>query len=329
MPHRDEMMKFIDGFAGKKIMVVGDLMLDRFIYGSVDRISPEAPVPVVRVKNEVNKLGGSGNVVQNIKALGAEPVLIGITGDDQEAETVQQLMESSALSTDGVIKISGRPTTIKTRILAERQQVVRLDNEDDEALNGGILTKVLERIDKFLGAADAVIVSDYSKGLVTEKLMEHLTSSLEEGKLLAIDPKPSNHRCYKNAGVITPNFKETSEISLVKIKDDKDLVEAASRIFEMLNCKSLLITLGEKGMAIFDGPNSAMKSLDTRAREVFDVTGAGDTVISAFSLAKAAGADMLTAAEIANYAAGIVVSKLGTATVTSSELKEYILTHTS
>jgi rfaE bifunctional protein kinase chain/domain len=323
----DSNFSILNNFQNKKILVVGDLMLDRFISGTVERISPEAPVPVVKVKNEENKLGGSGNVIRNIKSLGGDPVLIATVGDDSVAEVVRSLLVEEGITDDGVATLGDRPTTIKTRILADRQQIVRLDNENDNHLSNDDEQIRIKKIEKYLKQCDAVIISDYSKGLITPGIASYLTSSLSKEKHLVVDPKPSNHRCYKNTGVITPNLKEASEIALLKIKNDEDLQEAAELIFEKLNCKSILVTLGERGMAIFDKQGSKMQHLHTRAREVFDVTGAGDTVISAFTLALCSGAPMLQAAEIANFAAGIVVSKLGTATVSNNELKEYMKTH--
>ncbi len=327
MKDSKNLISILEKQQGKKILVVGDLMLDRFIYGSVDRISPEAPVPVVKVHTRMDKLGGAGNVAQNIKALGGEPLLVAAVGRDSEADTVRALMRESGLKTTGLVTIETRPTTIKTRIIAERQQVVRLDNENDFRFDDSDTRLIAESITRNMDDIDAVIVSDYNKGLVTEELMARMADELPEGKILAVDPKPSNHRAYKNVSLITPNLKEASEIALQKVDSDDDLLQVAENIFSMLGCGSLLVTLGARGMALFESKESDVKFLSTRAREVFDVTGAGDTVISAYTLALSSGAEMFPAAELANFAAGLVVSKLGTATVTAEEVKEYILSH--
>jgi rfaE bifunctional protein kinase chain/domain len=327
--HRKDLLEIIEKQKGKRILVIGDLMLDRFITGKVSRISPEAPVPIVNVESEENKLGGAGNVVQNIKALGGEPILISVVGEDTEAETVKRILKNQQISSEGIISIPDRPTIIKTRIIADRQQVVRLDYEKDHPLNGNETKRITSEIARFLDNVDAVIVSDYNKGLITADLMAFTTSKLPKDKIISVDPKPSNYRNYKNVSVLTPNLKETSEMSVMRIESDSDLIEAARHIFKELNCKSLLVTLGARGMAVFENPDGEVHKLETRAHEVYDVTGAGDTVIAAFTLAMSAGAPMFQAAELANYAAGIVVGKLGTATASIQELGHYINTDNS
>jgi rfaE bifunctional protein kinase chain/domain len=309
---------------GKRIMIIGDLMLDRFIYGNVNRISPEAPVPVVKVTNEINKLGGAGNVAQNIKSLGGIPMLVSAIGKDREAETIKDLMKGLEIRPDCLVEIKSRPTIVKTRILAERQQVVRLDSENDTPYNENEIKVLTERISDCIGYVDAIIISDYNKGLITSSLMSYLMSANKDDLLVAIDPKPGNYRSYKGASVITPNLKEVSEMAVIKIHSDDDIVSAARHIFNELKCTSILITLGDRGMALFEKEDKPVQWLQTRAREVFDVTGAGDTVIAAFTLALSAGASMKIAAELANFAAGIVVGKIGTASVTRDEIREYI-----
>lgn len=327
LTEKQTLIDIIERQMGKKILVVGDLMLDRFIYGSVDRISPEAPVPIVKVKEEINKLGGAGNTAQNLRTLGAEPILVAVTGIDKEAETIRNTLSDSGIAIDGLVSLSERPTTVKTRILAQRQQVVRLDSENDFTLDKKDTNQLKETLSRYIDDVDAVIISDYSKGLITQELIEYITSNVSSDIIVAVDPKPSNHRCYKNVGIITPNIKEASEISLKKIVTDEDLKEAGDILFDMLGCRSLLITLSERGMALFEKKGSEPKYLETRAREVYDVSGAGDTVIAAFTLAASAGAELIQAAELANFAAGMVVAKLGTASVSASELRKYISTH--
>jgi len=319
-----ELISLTGKLEGKRIMIVGDLMLDRFIYGNVNRISPEAPVPVVKVTNEINKLGGAGNVAQNIKSLGGIPILVSAVGKDREAETIRDLMKGLEIRPDCLVEIKSRPTIVKTRILAERQQVVRLDSENDAPFNESDIRAFTDRISDCIGHVDGIIISDYNKGLISPALMSYLMSANKDGALVAIDPKPGNYRSYTGASVITPNLKEASEMSVIKIHSDADIVSAAQHIFSELKCSSILITLGNRGMALFEKEDKPVQWLQTRAREVFDVTGAGDTVIAAFTIALSAGASMKLAAELANFAAGIVVGKIGTASVTRDELKDYI-----
>jgi rfaE bifunctional protein kinase chain/domain len=319
-----DLLAIIDKLEGRRIMVIGDLMLDRFIYGNVNRISPEAPVPVVKVTNELNKLGGAGNVAQNIKSLGGIPLLVSAVGKDREADTIRGLMHDLEISPDFLVETGKRPTTVKTRILAERQQVVRLDNEKDSPFDSSDIKMISERISSCMNKSDGIIISDYNKGLITPELMNHLKTANKDGKLISVDPKPGNFRFYTGVSVITPNLKEAAEMAVIKIYSDDDIIHSAEHIFETLNCESLLITLGERGMALFEGKGKPVQWLPTRAREVFDVTGAGDTVISAFTLAMSVGGSMKLAAELANFAAGIVVGKIGTASVTREELRNYI-----
>lgn len=324
MHNHSELLSFLEKLDSRRILVIGDLMLDRFIYGSVSRISPEAPVPVVKVTNEINKLGGAGNVAQNIKSLGGIPLLVSAVGKDREAESLKKLMLGSDIPTDWLVETSARPTTVKTRILAERQQVVRLDNEKDSPFDDDDIKSIVEKIAGCINDVDGIIISDYNKGLISPLLMGRLHSLNIDGKLIAVDPKPGNYRSYRGVGVITPNLKEASEMAVIKIHTDDDIVSAATHIFNELSCKALLITLGDRGMALFEDKDAQVQWLPTRAREVFDVTGAGDTVISAFSLAMSVGCSMKIAAEFANFAAGIVVGKVGTASVTRDELRKYI-----
>jgi len=323
-----ELSEIIELQKGKRILIVGDLMLDRFVSGDVSRISPEAPVPVVKVKREINKLGGAGNVALNVKSLGGEPVLVSIVGEDDEAKALRLLLKEYGLEGDGLIGAADRPTIIKTRILAQRQQIVRLDKEDDSTLDGDNTKRVIDYIKRMADDFAAVIVSDYSKGLINEELMFFLVERFSKDISIAVDPKPNNYRCYSGATVITPNLKETSEMALQRIETDSDLESAVGRLFKELRCKSILVTLGERGMALFEGKDKPMRRLRTRAREVFDVTGAGDTVIAAFTLALSTGTSMVHAMELANFAAGIVVGKVGTATASVEELLEYIEEHT-
>ena len=312
--------KIIGGFKGARVLVIGDLIMDHFIWGSVKRISPEAPVPVVDVKKETTLLGGSANVVNNIHALGGKSLVSGVVGRDQDGRKLVGYIAERRLKTDGIIVDSKRPTTIKTRVIAHNQQVVRFDREATEYISPAVMKKVFAYIKSAMGRADVVIVSDYAKGVVTEDMMEYVMAlAAKSGKAVCVDPKVEHFDYYKGATVVTPNNLEASRASGVEIKDSSSLKRAGKALIERLGCSALLITRGENGMSLFaDGTETHVPTL---AREVYDVSGAGDTVISVFAMALAAGANFKEAAALANFAAGIVVGKLGTATVTPAELR--------
>jgi D-glycero-beta-D-manno-heptose-7-phosphate kinase len=314
----------IDRFADANILVVGDVILDQFIWGTVSRISPEAPVPVVEVTKEELLLGGSANVVRNIISLGGRCALCGIIGNDVMGEELLRLMQVAGAPADGLIKGS-RPTTIKTRVVAQRQQVVRYDREKSGPPSAQTLHGLLAYLERNLAQFDAVLVSDYAKGVVCEPLMRRLHELLAElrcnGRLLPliVDPKPVNAEKFVGATVITPNNFEAAKLSGMEISDEASLLAAARTIKQKLACGAVLITRGEAGMALLEGDNK-MVQIPTMAKEVFDVTGAGDTVAAALSLGLAAGCSMTEAAVLANHAAGIVVGKVGTASASCDEL---------
>jgi D-beta-D-heptose 7-phosphate kinase/D-beta-D-heptose 1-phosphate adenosyltransferase len=313
-------------FAETRILVIGDVILDQFIWGNVSRISPEAPVPVVNVTREELLLGGSANVLRNIISLGGSCALCGIIGDDSMGNELLSLMDQVAAPVDGLIK-GERPTTIKTRVVAQGQQVVRYDREKAGVPSLTTLERMLQYLDKHLGDFDAVIVSDYAKGVVNEQLMTHVHQLLKKVRHttgrpipLIVDPKPENLHRFVGATVITPNNFEASRISGMDIQDEETLLAAARHIQEDIACEAVLITRGEAGMALLEGENESMVTIPTMAQEVFDVTGAGDTVAATLALGLAAGCSMTVAAALANHAAGIVVGKVGTASVSCDEL---------
>ncbi|WP_417911745.1 D-glycero-beta-D-manno-heptose-7-phosphate kinase [Candidatus Electronema sp. TJ] len=314
----------IDRFAEANILVIGDVILDQFIWGTVTRISPEAPVPVVNVTKEELLLGGSANVVRNIVSLGGRCALCGIIGDDVMGNELLSLMQAAGAPTDGLIKGS-RPTTIKTRVVAQRQQVVRYDREQSGPPSALTLQRLLAYLEKNLAGFDAVLVSDYAKGVISGPLMcrlHELLAQLRSEKHplpLIVDPKPVNAALFSGATVITPNNFEAAKISGVEITDEASLLAAARAVKKDLACTAVLITRGEAGMALLEGEND-MVLIPTMAKEVYDVTGAGDTVAAALSLGLAAGCSMTEAAVIANHAAGIVVGKVGTASASRDEL---------
>ncbi|HKQ05231.1 MAG TPA: D-glycero-beta-D-manno-heptose-7-phosphate kinase [Blastocatellia bacterium] len=307
-------------FAGRRIVVLGDLMLDEFIWGRVRRISPEAPVPVVEVERQTLALGGAGNVAANLVALGAQPVTVGVAGADANAERLRVALHEVGIASDGVVVDPARTTTLKTRIIAHNQQVVRADRESRAPIATAIEEAIVERFTAALDAADAVVVSDYSKGLLTTGV---LRATLEAARSRAIpvclDPKTRSFANYQPVTVITPNHQEAAEAAGLAIEDETSLIEAGRRLLGAIDCRALLITRGEEGMALFTDDGQVTR-IATVAREVYDVTGAGDTVIATLGLALAAGASFAEAAILANHAAGVVVGKVGTATVTRDEL---------
>lgn len=313
-----DFQKIIKNFRKRKILVIGDVILDHYIWGKVNRISPEAPVPVVEVTRESFLLGGAANVAHNIVSLGAYATVIGINGQDIAGEALRSRLEQEGVDCSGLFT-ENRPTTVKTRVIAHHQQVVRFDREDSKYVDGRILKGILSHIRSVLEGYDAVIVSDYRKGMVTEGLIKGILQKAKPaGIFVAVDPKVGHFDFYKGVSLITPNLMEASLGSGIEIKDDASLVTAGRSLMKKLSLKSLLITRGEQGMSLFE--KDRITHIPTVARKVYDVTGAGDTVISAFTLAHASGAGLEQAAVIANHAAGIVVAEVGTAVASPDEL---------
>ncbi len=304
-------------------------MLDEFLWGRVSRISPEAPVPVVEVTNESASLGGAGNVVTNIRALGGHPVPFGVLGKDRAADRLRLVLESGGMDGSGLLSDKARPTTVKMRIieLSRKHQLVRADRETREPISDGISQRLARGLltQARAGVFSAVIVSDYDKGTVTSALLAEVLPALDAARVpVFLDPRTSRPQCYKPVTIITPNQREAEEITGTRIQSDESLQCAGQKMLQMLGCPWVLITLGERGMALF-GRDSEMRLIATMAREVYDVTGAGDTVIAALALACSAGASMLEAASLANCAAGIAVAHIGTVAPTASELRDALL----
>lgn len=312
--------RIVENFAKRRIVVLGDLMLDEFIWGEVRRISPEAPVPVVEVRRETLNLGGAGNVVSNLRALGAKAVPIGIIGADEAATRIRERFVDAGAETEGLITDPSRPTTRKTRIVAHSQQMVRADREDRSPIDHRIEALVLSAVEHALVTADALIISDYDKGLLTRKLLaDSINVARQLGKPVCLDPKIKNFSAYRDVDLITPNQLEAELASKIEITDHASLVAAAQSIRRMLSCRNVLITRGEHGMSLLED-NDELTTIPTVAREVYDVTGAGDTVIATLTLGMTSGAGLKDAAVIANHAAGVVVAKIGTASVSTQEL---------
>ena len=311
-------------FAGKRIVVLGDVMLDEFIWGRVRRISPEAPVPVVEVDRQTLALGGAGNVVSNLVALGAAATPIGVLGDDSDADRLRSAFSELGVSTNGIVVDVARPTTVKTRIIAHSQQVVRADRESRGHITPAIEARVAARFHEQIESADAVVVSDYGKGLLTTGLLAlTLKAARERGLIVCLDPKMRNFAHYQPVTVITPNNQEAADASGIPIEDEQSLTEAGRKLLGSIDTRAVLITRGEEGMALFTGGGAEaaeVTHIPTVAREVYDVTGAGDTVIAMLALALASGASLEEAAVLANHGAGVVVGKVGTASVTCDEL---------
>ncbi len=316
----EDLIRSIRNFRGKRILVVGDLMLDRFIWGSVSRISPEAPVPVVEIRKESTCLGGAANVATNIRSLGGTPVPLGILGDDFEGKRLREEFRRLGSPLGGLIVEKGRPTSIKTRIIAHHQQVCRTDREDRSPIPASLQSRIADRFRAALPSVDAVVVSDYAKGLITAPLLKQILPLAKAArKIVCIDPKLRDFSVYRPATIITPNAAEAEHASGVAISGTQDLIRAGKKILRQSGIEHLLITRGEEGMALFES-NSRVTHIPTVAQEVFDVAGAGDTVISTLALSLVSGLSMLAAAVLSNIAAGIVVGKLGTASATPDEL---------
>ena len=330
--------RIINKFPQARILVVGDLILDEYIWGDVQRISPEAPVPVVWAKNHSYVLGGAANVANNIKSLDARLSLCGVVGKDKNTEILLSQLKKQDISREGILMVNKRHTTVKTRIIAGHQQVVRLDWEHTDSLPQSANAKLFTFLKNNINRYHAIIIEDYGKGVINPWLTKRIIDlARQNNRIITVDPKEEHFRYYSGTTSITPNRKEAeSAVRNLKIQDttntfrinrdilmtDKDLRRAGKELLKYLQLGSLLITLGEEGMYLFEG--SQFTHIPTQAQEVFDVSGAGDTVIAVFTLSLACGASKLEAAHIANFAAGIVVSKIGTAAVSRKELLERI-----
>jgi len=319
-----KLKKYIDKFSDTRILVIGDIIMDEYIWGNVSRISPEAPVPVVEVQHGSQMLGGAANVINNISSLGGEPVICGVIGNDQTGQEILERIKGLGLLIDGIISESNRPTSIKTRVIAHNQQVVRFDRESRREIRPENIERLIEFIKQRLPKLDAIVVADYGKGVICGQLMQSLRDLVRNsGIIVVVDPKTDNFEHYQEVDVITPNHYEAGAFCRTEIVDEETLINAGKWILSKLNCRSVLITQGKDGMTLFES-DGEINHIPTVARKVFDVTGAGDTVISTICLGLASGMDMKCSAIISNFAAGIVVGEIGTSTVKAEELKDVI-----
>ncbi|MDP8215732.1 MAG: D-glycero-beta-D-manno-heptose-7-phosphate kinase [Candidatus Kaelpia imicola] len=316
----DSVKSILERFRKKRILIIGDLILDQFIWGDVSRISPEAPVPVVWVKRESYMPGGACNVAHNLSELGSKVSVVGIVGDDANGGILLSELNNIGIDTAKIIRDSSRPTTHKVRVIAHSQQVVRIDRENPEAVSRKSINSILDMLEEEVKEADAVIIEDYGKGLITSQLVKRVVELGKKfKKVITVDPKKEHFKYYKGITAITPNRAEAEEAVGFKIEDEESLKRAGGKLIKKLNAKSALITLGDKGIYLFESRKRPLH-IPTMARQVYDVSGAGDTVIAVFTLTVASGASLAQAAYIANQAAGIVVGKIGTATVSKREL---------
>jgi D-beta-D-heptose 7-phosphate kinase/D-beta-D-heptose 1-phosphate adenosyltransferase len=313
-------MQILENFSRLNILVIGDVILDRYWWGDVSRISPEAPVPVVRLNNTTLAAGGAANVAANIAGLGATPILVGIVGDDEGAQQFPDVLRGANVSSDHLVRDRHRPTTVKTRIIAHSHHVVRVDQEHADGISIETEDAIVQKLKTEIARADAIAVSDYAKGMLTPRVLRDLFQIAgESGKPVLVDPKGKDYSKYKGAALLTPNRREAAEAC--NFEDLGDVVDrAGSRLMSELDLDALLVTEGEEGMTLFRRSHPSIR-MAAEAREVYDVTGAGDTVIATLAVAIGAGADVEQAARIANVAAGLVVEQVGTTAVTLSGLE--------
>ncbi len=315
-PAPDRLEGILSRVAGQKVLVLGDLMLDRYLWGDTARISPEAPVPVIEAREETARLGGAANVANNVQSLGGEPMLVGVTGADGFAQELVRFLGERRISAGWIVADRMRRTTTKTRIIARNQQIVRIDREDNAEIAGEVLETTLDRAMAALEKAAACVISDYGKGVITRALLDAVLAEAHRREVpVCVDPKETHFFSYRGVAVITPNQSEAGAAYGRRLRDVPTLLAAGRYLREELECRSVLITRGEHGMTLFASEGAPLQFAAV-ATEVFDVTGAGDTVVSSYALALAAGATAPEAAAISNHAAGLVIREVGTTVTT-------------
>ena len=342
---KSRLQQIVSRFPECRVLVIGDLILDRYLFGRVRRVSPEAPVPVVELEGGEDRPGGAGNAVMNLASLKGKAWVAGVIGKDKAGERLLEILKNPGIAQLAIISEPGRVTPFKTRVVAipQHHQVVRIDQEKTSPVSPEIQRRILGELERIIGQVDAVIVSDYGKGMISSGIMEGLLRLAGKRKVpIGVDPKPGNFSLYRGVSFLTPNHVEAGEIVGFRAESDPEVEKAGKEIIGKADCRFLLITRGEKGLTLFErgaksreqrakkkrlpapGPSPSAIHIPTAAREVFDVSGAGDTVIAAFTLALAAGANPWEAAMISNVAAGLVVGKFGTASISQKELMEAI-----
>jgi D-glycero-beta-D-manno-heptose-7-phosphate kinase len=322
---RSRLQTLLGNLSGKQVAVVGDLMLDRYYWGSVARISPEAPVPVVEVDSESTRLGGAANVANNIASLGGTPLMIGVTGDDEAGRSLRSIVTENKFPVEGLLVDSSRPTTVKTRVIADLQHVVRVDREVKHEISEDIQGMVLDVLRRNIKSLDAIIIEDYNKGVIVKSLIHEIIDiAKRNGLIITVDPKFSNFFEYKRVTVFKPNRKETEEALGIRLHDQGSVDQAAKTLVDRLDAENVLLTLGEQGMTLVERGGAAVH-VPTMARKVADVSGAGDTVISTLTMALAAGASVREASMLANFAGGIVCGEVGIVPIDVKLLSETVL----
>jgi rfaE bifunctional protein kinase chain/domain len=305
-----------------KILVIGDVMIDHYVNGVFERISPEAPVPIVDVKSEYETLGGAGNVIENLIALGVKADLLSVVGDDAVGKDLIQLLNQHQINSNALIVESGRNTTKKSRIIASKHQLLRIDKESKHSISSSSEDLMIDFLKNHIQEYDIILVSDYGKGVLSNSFLARLFEvTRKAGKRTIVDPKGTNYEKYRGATIIKPNRKEASIATGIQIQDEQSLKDALAKLMSITHCETVIVTLSEEGMAVYDG---TFNKIPTKANEVYDVTGAGDTVLACLGLTMAAGYNSLEACNLANHAAAIVVSRVGSATTNLHEIEQHM-----
>ena len=320
-----QLEKIIDRAKKAKILVFGDLMVDEYLWGNVTRISPEAPVPIINISSAQSRFGGAANVAFNLQGLGQTPLLVGVVGEDRMGQLFRNMMEENGLSDEGIITIPQRPTTVKTRIIGNNQQIARVDQETTESISLEVQESLFKIFVSQIESVSAIIIQDYNKGIVAPQLVNHIIDlANRNGKIITVDPKFENFFSFKNVTLFKPNIKETEEALAMRITNEQEVVTAGKKLMSVLNCEAVLITRGAHGMALLE-KNGDCTFVETKARNVADVSGAGDTVIATLSYALSGGASMKEAVTMANFAAGLVCEEVGVVPVNLNGLQNSIL----
>ena len=321
----DRIESLFKRFAGKRVAVIGDLMLDRYFWGSITRISPEAPVPVVEVASESTRLGGAANVANNIASLGGIPVMVGVIGQDNAGALLRNTIQEAGFPTDGLVTDSQRPTTIKTRVIAHHQHVVRIDQESKNDIDGNVRSQLVDIVSRSIKSLDAIVLEDYNKGVISRELIHEVISlARQNGTVVTVDPKFNNFFEYQNVTVFKPNRKESEEALGRRLTDVQEVEAAGRDILDRLKAENVLLTLGEQGMSLFE-KSGAVTHVSTQAMHVSDVSGAGDTVIPTLTMALVSGATIREASSLANYAGGVVCGEVGIVPIQKEALAHAVM----